>query len=355
MSVLFTTRTMLSALEEGKPAHSFLRDRYFSNEEKFTTTKLDIDIVKGKRKLAPFVHPKIGGKTVERDGYTTNSYEAPEVSPDMVTTAEDFINRAPGQGIYGVDLVARAAEQLGKDLAELDNMITRREEVMCAEALFTGQINVKGEGYDEVLRYWPTNPADQPYEVLTGDAAWSSSNANPLLDLRQARRDIIQSSGVTAQDVVMGTDALDAFLAALEKQNMALDYRRVDLGHIDPQHLPNGVTYWGFLKDSALDIYTYDEWYLDDSDPENIEEKPMVPSDRILVGSPNVRTTMAYGVISLMRGTDDDAAPEFFAERRVPDSWTQRKNPAGRIVQIKSRPLPIINQIDGFKVFKVLA
>lgn len=349
---IFDTRTMLEALKLGKPAHSFLRDRYFGRVKEFTTTKLDIDIVKGKRRVAPFVHPKIGGKTVERDGYTTNSYEAPEVSPDMITTAEDILKRAPGQPVYGgIDPNQRASEQLGEDLAELDNMITRREEVMAAEALFTGKITVIGEGYDEELHYWPADPAEQPYEELAGNAVWDGSDANPMVDLRQARRDIIQASGVTPQEVIMGTDALEAFLASLNKANVALDYRRVDMGQIDPSHLPNGVTYWGRLKDSALDIYTYDEWYLDD----NGDEQPMVPTDLVLVGSPNVRTTMAYGVVTLYRGSGDNAAPEFYAERRVPDSWTQRKNPAGRIVQIKSRPLPIINQIDGFKVIKVLS
>jgi len=242
--------------------------------------------------------------------------------------------------------------QLSEDLAELDRMISRREEAMAAEALFTGQVTVKGEGYDEVIRYWPTTPADQPYEALTGGATWDwdQATSTPLQDLRDKRRAIIQSSGVTPTEVIMGTQALEAFLAKLEAAKVALDYRRVDMGIIDPQHLPNGVTYWGYLKDSALDIYSYDEWYLNDAGV----EVPMVPEDSILIGSPNARTTMAYGLVTLMRGSGDNAAPEFFAERRVPDSWTQRKNPAGRIVQIKSRPLPIVHQIDGFFVLKVL-
>lgn len=348
---MFLTRTMLEALKQSKPAHSFLRDRYFSSDKTFTSAKLDIDVVKGKRRVAPFVNPKIGGKVVEREGYRTDSFEAPEVSPEMVTTADDFINRAPGEPIYGNDPNARAAAQLGEDLAELDNMITRREEAMCAEALFFGKVTVKGEGYDEELNYWPSNAADQPYEELVGAATWDGGSADPMGDLRAARRAILQGSGVTPKDVLMGNAALEAFLAQLEKEKVALDFRRADMGHIDPSHLPNGVTYWGYLKDSALDIYTYDEWYLDETGA----ERPMVPDNRVLVGSSDVRTTMAYGMVTLMRGANDNAAPEFYAERRVPDSWTQRKNPAGRIVQIKSRPLPIIHQIDGFRVLKVVA
>lgn len=346
---LFSTRTMLEALRVAKPAFSFLRDRFFATEARFDTALIEIDVVKGKRRLAPFVHPKIGGKVVERDGYKTSTFKAPEVSPEMVTTAEDFLIRAPGQTIYGSDPNARAAEQLGRDLAELDNMITRREEAMCAEALFHGRVTVKGEGYDEILHYWPEDPADQPYEELVGDAAWNGADAAPTANLRAARRTIIQDSGVTPQDVIMGTDALEAFLAKLKDMKMELDYRRVDLGQIDPQQLPNGVTYWGRLKDSALDIWTYDEWFLSDDG-----EQPMVPPKHVLIGSPGVRTTMAYGLVTLMRGEGENRQPEFYAERRVPDSWLQRKNPAGRVVQIKSRPLPIVHQIDGFRVIKVL-
>lgn len=348
---IFDRRTMLDAIKEGKPARSFLRDRYFGNVKTFTTPRIDFDVKKGARQVAPFVHPKIGGQVVERSGYKTESYEAPEISPEMVTTAEDFVHRAPGETIYGAaDPNERAAAQLGEDMAELDKMITRREELMASEALFSGQVTVKGKGYDEVIRYWPSTPADQPYEELQGTATWDGTDGNPLLDLREKRRLIQKNGGLNPTEVIMGTDALEAFLEKLKAERMALDFIRVNTGQIDPQHLPNGVTYWGYFKDSALDIYSYDEWYLD----ENGDETPMVPSDKILIGSPNVPTVMAYGLVSLMRGSSDNAAPEFFAERRVPDSWTQRKNPAGRIVQIKSRPLPIIQQIDGFFVMKVV-
>lgn len=351
MPDIFDTRTMLQALDLAPPVETYLRDRYFGNVKEFDTALLEIDIRKGKRRMAPFVHPKIGGKTVERDGYRVDTFEAPEISPDMVTTADQMLKRSIGENVYGARSPnERAARQLGEDLVTLDELITRREEWMASQALFTGEITVKGDGYDEVLRYWPTTPADRPYLALAAGDRWNEATSNPLLDIRTACRTIRQGSGINPTDVLLGTDALEALLAneGFAKQ---LDNRRIDLGHIDPQRLPNGVTYWGYHKGAAVDIFTYDEWYLDDDGV----EQPMVPLKSALIGSPNVRTTMAYGCVTLMRGSGDNAAPEFYAARRVPDSWTQRKNPAGRIVQIKSRPLPIIHQIDGFFVLKVLA
>lgn len=346
---MFDTRTMLPMLEAGKPANTFLLDRYFSNIVEFDTQKIDIDIVKGKRRMAPFVHPKIGGKVVDGTGYNVETYEPPEVSPEMVTTAENMLQRLPGENIYGAQSPQqRAAKKLGMDLAELDNIISRREEWMAAQALFTGKIDIVGDGYEEVLQYWPTTPSEQPYLALGAGARWNEETSDPRQDLRDARTKIMQESGVTPRDAILGAAAAAAYLnnATLVKQ---LDTRRIDTGAIDPQNLPGGVTYLGYDKYAGLDLWTYDEWYLDDAGA----EQPMVPEKLVLIGSPEVRTTRAYGLVTLMKGNDQ--APEFYAKARVPDSWTQRKNPAGRIVQIKSKPMPVIHQIDGFRVLKVLA
>lgn len=346
---MFSTRTMLGMVEEAqKEAKTFLRDRYFTNHQNFNSKKIDIDIVgANQRKVTPFVNPKIGGVVVEREGYRTNSYEAPEVSPMRVTTAEDMLNRSAGETIYGSKTPdQRAAEQLGRDLSDLDDMITRREELMCSEALFQGKITVKGKGYDEVINYWPTETDKQPKTTLS--TLWTAADADAgtiMADLRAIRRSVIQQSGINPTEIICGTDVIEAVIEKLSKASQ-LDNRRVDLGQINPTQLPNGVTYWGYLKDSALDIYSYDEYYLDDTGV----EKSMVPTDLVLMGSPKVKTTLAYGCVSL--AGDNDV--KFYEGSRIPDSWVQRANPSGRIVQIKSRPLPIIHQISGFHVIKAV-
>ena len=245
---MFTTRTMLGIVQDNeKKAKTFLRDRYFKNRVTFSTEKIDIDLVgPGKRKLAPFVNPKIGGAIVERDGYKTNSYEAPEVSPMRVTTAEDCLKRSPGESVYSAKPPAiRAAEILGKDLRDLVDMIDRREETMCAEALFTGKVTVNGDGYSEVINYWPSETAEQPKTTLA--TPWTDSSADPFADLRAARRRVIQQSGVAPTDLVCSNEAVEAFLSRLKANGKELDLRRVDMGAIDPQHLPGGVTYWGSI------------------------------------------------------------------------------------------------------------
>ena len=341
---IFDTRTMLGMVNQADfTPTTFLRDRYFATVRKFDTAKVDVDIVDPSgRKLAPFVNPKIGGKIIERHGYRTNTYEAPEVSPQMITTAEDMLKRLPGETVYsGMSPTERAAQQLGADLRELDEIITRREEAMCAEALFTGKVTVKGDGYDEVVDFWSAVESEKPVTTLT--TKWSDAAADIIGDLRKIRRTVIQKSGMTPTEVICGADVIDVLL---KDKNVAaaLNTRRVDLGMIQIQDLPNGVTYYGNL--GGIDIYGYDSWYLG----EDGEEAAFVPAKQVLMAAPGVKTTMAYGCVAL--AGDDTVA--FYAERRVPDSWVQRANPSGRVVQIKSRPLPIINQPLGFHVITAL-
>jgi hypothetical protein len=44
---------------------------------------------------------------------------------------------------------------------------------------------------------------------------------------------------------------------------------------------------------------------------------------------------------------------EWYAARRVPHSYIQER-PAARIIQLNARPLPIINQVQGFSVLQPL-
>ena len=347
---MFSTRTMLQMVNEGEKKYtSWLRDRYFKDRPTFATARVDFDIRGiGNRKIAPFVNPRIGGKNVDRQGYKTLSFEAPEVSPQMVTTAEDMLLRAPGESLYSQKTPAqRAAEQLGQDLSDLDDIITGREEAMCAEALFTGQITVKGDGYNDVIKYWSQLVSgEQPKTTLGTKWTDASIEATDILaDIRQIRRTMMQTGGFTPRDLILGSDVVDAVVDKLANSK-SLDNRRVDLGHIDPNNLPEGVTYWGYLKDSAVDIYSYDSTYVDDQGT----TQNFVPKNLCLLASPNAKTVLAYGVVGIVNEQADSNKIMFVEGNRVPISWVQRANPSGRIVQIKSRPLPIIKTILGFHV-----
>lgn len=336
---LFETRKMLAALEQRKPPRSFLLDTFFSGSETFDTEHVDIDIWKGKRKLAPFVSPKKEGKIVESQGYKTRSYKPPYIKPKKVTTAEDILKREMGQHIYGSNMspMQKAAQRLGKDLAELDDMIIRREEWMAAQALTTGKIRCQGDGVDDTLDFLMES---SHLPVLSGTALWSATTtAKPLQNLRDWKRMIAKDSGVNPTDVIMSPDVYDAMLYTDEVKgtNNLFDNRRIMLGQIEPRDVGGGVTYIGRITELGLDLWTYEEWYVDEFDEDT--EKPMIPEGKLIMGSPNAYTRRLYGAIKDLKSTG--------AVRRFPKSW-EVEDPSARFVMVQSAPIVALHQVDAF-------
>lgn len=346
---LFDSRTMMAALEQAKPPRTFLLDTFFSGAPRtFDTEAVDIDIIKGKRRLAPFVNPRREGKIVEKRGFKTRSYKPAYVKPKMVTTAEDILKRDPGMTIYSPNSgpAAKAAAELGRNLAELNEMITRREEWMAAQALTTGKCPIIGEGVDDLVDFL-MEPTHLP--VLTGQALWSDhANADPLANLKAWKRLIAKDSGINPTIVVMGLSAIDNFLACDKVLGTAnggknvFNMINVQMGRIDPRLLPNGVTYYGTLQELGLDVYTYEEWYVDD---ESDIESPMIPTNKILMGNPSARTERMYGAIRDLSALA--AVPRF------PKSWTV-EDPSARFVMLQSAPLMAPIQVDAFLCATVL-
>ncbi len=338
---IFSTRTMLAAIEQIVTARTFLLNTFFPGFQQFESKSVDIDIIKGKRRLAPFVSPVVAGKVMDKRGMTTRSYTPPYVKPKFATGAQEILNRAPGEIVYvgGQSALERASTKLGEELAELDDTITRREEWMAAQSLVSGSVNVVGDGINDVINFG--RAADHTV-TLTGAALWTDAAGTPLKNLRTWRRKIIQDSGVSPDVAVFGASAIDAFLTNAEVV-AALDTRRVDLGMIDPQLLPEGVTYYGYIKDVGLDIYGYDEWYVDDAGA----EQPMMPVDKVVIGSSKSRNAKLYGMIQ-----DLDAGAGF-AVPRFPKSWT-KKDPSVRFVMLQSAPLVALLQPDSTMCIKVV-
>lgn len=341
---LFSTRKMLTALEQRKPPRTFFLSTFFRGAPNVSDTQyIDIDIWKGKRRLAPFINPRLEGKAIEKIGFKTYTYEPPYIKPKMVTTAEDLLNRPMGANIYAGNATSgvRAAMEVGKNLAELEDMIIRREEWMAAQILTTGKVVVVGDGVDDEI--------DFLYEAthlptLLSTAKWDApTTALPINDLRTWKRLISQDSGVVPTDVIMGSTALELFLACDQiigstgGRRGLFDLLRVNMGQIDPTSLENGVTYYGRLTELGLDVWTYDEWYVDEFD--NDAERAMMPVTKVLMGSRNARAEMNYGAIRDVRA--------MASVPRYPTSWVT-DDPAARFVMIQSAPLPCLHQVDAF-------
>lgn len=339
---LYTPRTLAEVVKTTPPVRTFLRDRFFTNVKTFPTKRVDIDIVKGNRKMAAFIHPMVGGEIVQAEGYETKSYAPPLINPATISTADQLLERLPGEDMYsGKTPADRAAEKLIDEYNQLNDMTTRREEWMAAQVLTTGQLKVKGKGVDEVIDFGLTNKI-----TLENTKKWGASAADIWGNLKDWKQQVSRNGFANANMVIMGKAAADAFMADATVAKL-LDNRRIEIGAIKPEEMEGGITYYGHLNLPGVDIYGYDEVYLDD---ETGETKPLIP-DNVVLMIPSAASFMrAYGLCTYL----DDAGAWHRAETdRLLRTYVEHR-PDRRFIELQTHPLLIPDKIDSWLAATVL-
>ncbi len=338
---IYEPRTMAEVVRRTPPVHTFFLDTFFKSIETYPTEKIDVDFVKGGRKLAPFVHKVIGGKVVPNSGYTTETFEPPVVAPERLTTIDDILKRSPGESLYNTMSPAqRATLKMSEDFNALDQMITRREEWMAVQSMLYGEIPIKGEGLDYAITFGFSNKET----IVTDISKWSDyENSDPIADIERYKAKVQENGYVNTDILIMGKTALRHFLNN-KKVKDALDVEHMNLAVIDPKELINGATYVGYLKLQNISIYTYNELYLDDwTNPETPETKPLIPGNMIVLASTQANYKRIYaGVVLIDQKTDEF---KVYEATRVPYMYT-KINPARRFLQLYSRPLPVPREVD---------
>lgn len=327
---IYNRRTMAEALRERREPRSFLLKTFFPKEKIHNTFEVDIDIVRNKRRLAPFVNPMSEGKLVEHAGHNTKSFKPPYLKPKMVTTSTDLLVRQPGEDLYAdVTPQQAAARQLAEELADMDDMIERREEWMAAQALFQGQVTVVGEGVNAVIDF--AFSASHEITLLT-TARWDNAASDPVEQLRGWKSLINKDSGLSATDLVLSTEAMNDFLGNAEVRAQ-LNLLKAQTMSVEMKAPIDGVQYVGRIE--SLDVWAYEEWFLD----ENGTEQPMVPAGYALLGSRRSDARRHYGAIQDLEAKG--------VMKRFPKSWVT-PDPSARWVMVQSAPLPVPHQVDAF-------
>ena len=345
---IYEPRYLAEVVRSAPPVHTFFRDTFFTNRKTFSTERVDIDIKKGDRRMAAFVHPRVGGTVLTKQGFKTESYKPPLINPYDITTADQLMTRLPGENIYsGKTPAQRAAEKLTEEYNDLNDAATRREEWMAVQAIVNGQIPIVGPGVNETISFGLTNT-----KTLTGTSRWGQSAAKILDNLDDWVREVRINGFANVDMCIMGKDALRAFLAD-EAVLKVLDNRRVEMGLINPRDLPNGVSYVGHINKPNLDIYEYNEVYLDDwTDPANPATNPLIPDNKIVLIASNPGYMMAYGLCTYI---EDSTGAWVTAEaERILRSYVEH-HPDRRTLELQAHPLPIPDKADSWLVATVCA
>lgn len=338
---LFDTRTLISTLEQTYPPKSFLLDTFFKEIVTFQTRYVDLDIEKGKRKLAAFVRPTSQGRMVEKRGWTTQSIEAPYIKEKIDISTIDLLTREIGKTVYmgGESPAKRAGSELAKNLDYLRQRIIRREEWMAAQLLQTGKIVLDGEYSGVEIDF--QMPGDH---LFTPTTEWDDSGSDPINDLRTWCTKISQDSAINPTVVIMGSEAVNAFINHTKVQTL-LNLLKLNMGEIKPSDLPNGASFYGTLAvgGATVDIYSYNEWYMDDADV----LQPMVGSKKVLIGNPNARTSRSYGAILDIESDGQGEVGRTYSTQYFAKSWIEH-DPSARLLLVQSAPVVCMHQVDAF-------
>lgn len=348
---MFQPRVMRAALEQLKPPRQFLRNLFFSTVETHDTEHVDVDVITEERRLAPFVNVQAPGKMVERQGFTTSTVTPPMVAPKMPITVPDLQTRLPGEHIYAQRSPEdRLGELLRRDLRTLDDMIARREEWMCAQALFESEIEISGDDVTQTITF--ARDSSLVKGLLGSNDRWNAATADIPKLIRGWRRDVIKKCGLAPDVMVASPEAIDAMLAndlllGTSTKGGQLNTLNLNMGQIAPELRDSGATFFGMFAGTNIQIWSYDEWYID---PTSGTETPMVPEKMILLGSTQARTAMRYGAVGVKVGESISLVPD----RRVVESWVTQE-PAVRHLKVSARPLPVPIQNNAFLTAQVLS
>ena len=325
----FTTRETMDAIDQTPPVRGFFQKTFFPDEQTHVTEKVEFDVRKGKRIMAPFVSPRIGGKLITRQGWKTNQFTTPKIAPERVLTVDDITKRAIGENVYSRRTPEeREDELLARDLTDLEESISRRKEWECRQVLYEGKIDVRDEddGVDVQIDFGFTN-----IFVLGADEQWTLATVDPLPLFRRIRKKIIKDTGRAPDMMIFSTDVIKA-MNVLNMKNVEIRPRVVD----------PALTFYGRIADLDMDIYTYDEWFLNDEG----DEESMVPPGTVLMGHSDGEGQVEYGHVTQM---EDDKKFHSYEGKLVPKVWADEKDEIKKI-RLTSRPLPRPYDVESWAV-----
>ena len=341
----FTSADLLPALEALAPPETFLNRTFFPGTSYFVGRFAQVDSRKARRWLAPIVKRGQIGRVVAREPYKTSFFEVPEIKAVRETSVSDLDDRLAGETAYSRRSGAeRLAEIVARDLTELVDATTRRIEQMTASLLFTGGFSyLLDDNSVETLSYGSVTP-------VVPSVLWdATTGSDPCKDLASAASAITTASGLVADTVVMGSDALAAFLNNTTVQNQ-LDKLHLIVGGIQPS-APEGIgsaQFIGRLFRPYVSVYGYSEAFEDEA---TNALKPMIAPKDVLIGCSKSPALTSYGSVTQVEQNGETAS--YSDLKFVPRKLATPKEDRVEL-RIVSRPCLTPYDLESWKVIRPL-
>lgn len=327
---LLDPKELTAALIENLPSGRFLSTRFFGEEIHGTQT-IAVDILKGTRKIAPYVARGAAATASARGEYTTKFFETFNISLKRATDAVAMFKRNEGEQIIYVggpsSPAERAAYLLGRDQRELAEQVQRTIEKYAADALVNGKIQLKNATGGNV-------GAEIDFGLKDTHNIYSVKS-DFVTKVEDGSSIINADSGLVATDLVMGKAFGRDFRADTKVQKL-LDVRNYVGGNLaEDLKISNGARFLGYFGN--IRIWAYDEIY-DTADG----RAPIIPDNKALLLSDQMRATIHYGLINDVQGGR-------FASKMFSKTF-EIDDPSEQVLVVKSAPLPVVEQADGYAV-----
>lgn len=320
--------------------------QFFPEEITFTTEKVFFDeITEDRYVLAPFVAPHVEGRVMERGGFDTRSFKPAYVKPKHDVDVMQQFKRRAGEAPFVGTLTPqqRYDATIAENFRLERDMIERRINWMCAQAMVNGSVVVEGEDYPRVTIDFNRN-ADLT-EVLTGTARWGESAATPLADLLLKMKLARRLSGGRITNIIMGEEAYDRayrseeFKALLNTDfrigGSAADASILGMADTDKEAELKAVLVGG-QSASRIQIWTYAGYYhVRNPDTGVLSEESYIDTNAVVGVGNKLNGVQTFGAIK-------DPNAQLQAIRIFPRIVDQKNmDPAKEFTLSQSAPLPV--------------
>jgi Phage major capsid protein E len=351
-STMYRTSTMIEAFRSIPPASTFLRDKLFGTVVTAATDNVMLDYFRGDQRLAFFASRHKKGVTVPRERSKTNVFSPGFLKPVIPLASDVLFYRSMGvEAINGKPAVMRDAELLGEDAITLDTMISRTEEWMVCECLFTGKVTCL-DGDD--LR--PVSVVDygEISKTITAKPWTDPTTCDPLSDLKACCRAVSAACGYHADLICMGKDSADQFENASKVNTVLSQINNHSIVH-DPKYVEQLGVYGVDVITTGwqgIPIYSYEAQYEDSSGNSQF----YCPPNCVLIASSLLQNRLTYaGVAQLSEDqSGTKGSMDVFEGRRIPQIYSEESSDT-RFFRMVSRPLPCPTNLLSWTVLQTSA
>lgn len=338
---------LTGAINEVKPAASFLTNLFFPQRRTVPTETIEMSYIDGDRKLAPFV--MVNGEAVSVAGRTHRfaNVMAPNIRIKRPMEAYEFLlRRQPGTQVFvtGNDVLSSYRQALADDVSIMADLISNRIEWMCSEMAVKAKLSFAVSEQDNFQVTIPRAAAlgGNTGVALTGNNRWGhtfsgatfteGTTSDPVYDFGQAKYEL-SKYGVVPTIAVMGRRAAQAFMSHSKVREL-MDYARLTAGTLTYQNqfIEQGAIPYGVF--AGIQVWEYSRTYVNDAG----SEVPFLGEDMVIFLSADAQANnvLYFGAIP-----DHDAIEGGLLQTEIFSKSWMEKDPSIRVQLAHTRPLPV--------------